>query len=985
MEEWSIVAEAVDPEIQMKKKMIQSPLLPAHQNLQHQDSFLRRGYLESNFWVASSPIIIREMKRLITLIAFCLVNTLITAQNTEQKAEELYLQAYQNYRHSKFDSAITNFKKAAQLYDSLKSMQGYTFSQNGMAMSFLYVFEHDSARHCLQKALQKSDSSYYDGITYNNLSKVYNEEGDLQMERAYLLKALDAFTHSIGEENDMVALIMANIGNSYHHQGNYEKAIEYHEKALNLRKKVIKEPIHDSFAQSYWLLGVANRYIGNNHKALSLLNKALEIWSELYGQENEPVARLYFDMALCYRNLSDSGHELDLLKKSLTIRKTIYNTSNKHLAETYQMIGYHFFLAGDFEKALTNYSNALNAIGIEANDSELGSLEISNEDIQAKPILLDIMNKLGEVLLSKYEQSHSQQLLETSEHIYSIAVEIIQQQRGMLVSIEAKRALAKNRQPLFEGAIYSSLLLHDLTQKEEYITNAFEFSEKSKAYILHERLSESGAKQFGNIPEDMLAYEKKSSLKLALLQKRLLKAQQQGDSAKLSKIERAFSNQKLKYDSIIKSFEKEYPSYHQLKYSSKTLSIDDIRSNRLSKDHELIEYFIGDSIIYAFRLGKKDIAFKKIKKNFDLSHYVQSMREGIYGYHFTPKPERTDSLYKACIKLYIESASTLYQQLVAPVVTENVQNLIIIPDGEINFIPFSALLTHKPNKQALFKDYPYFIKKYSINYLYSASIDLKQKQEKKNSTPKLIAFAPNFNQKQNTYEDMDTYRRGNLGPLKYNKQEVTNVAGIMGGDLYTGHEASLNRFINEANGYDIIHIASHAKANNTTPELSFVAFNNDEAKDPNLYLADIYSMNLNAEMVVLSACETGFGKLYGSEGVASLAQGFAYAGAKSLLTTLWSVDDKATSNIISNFYKHLNNGTPKDLALHKAKINYLGSSITNSQLHPYYWSGIIMIGDAKPITSSSTLSTYLIIATVLSIALLTAIIIRRKNKKVSSD
>ena len=150
--------------------------------------------------------------------------------------------------------------------------------------------------------------------------------------------------------------------------------------------------------------------------------------------------------------------------------------------------------------------------------------------------------------------------------------------------------------------------------------------------------------------------------------------------------------------------------------------------------------------------------------------------------------------------------------------------------------------------------------------------------------------------------------------------------------------------------YRIVHLATHGKANDKIGDYCFLAFTEqkDSLQNELLYVRDIYNLSLNADLVVLSACETGIGELKRGEGVISLARAFAYSGAKSLITTLWSVNDKSTMQIMEGFYRQLKKGASKDAALWKAKQVYLEKS-KHEQAHPFFWSAFIPIGDMQAV------------------------------------
>ncbi|RMG56093.1 MAG: CHAT domain-containing protein, partial [Bacteroidetes bacterium] len=166
--------------------------------------------------------------------------------------------------------------------------------------------------------------------------------------------------------------------------------------------------------------------------------------------------------------------------------------------------------------------------------------------------------------------------------------------------------------------------------------------------------------------------------------------------------------------------------------------------------------------------------------------------------------------------------------------------------------------------------------------------------------------------------------------------------------LLTGSDAREARFREQAPAYALLHLSSHAQVDDAHPLFSRVAFAppQDSSEDGQLDLGEIFALRLDAEMVVLSACETGTGKLMRGEGIASLARGFATAGARSIITTLWPVNDAATASIMEAFYRALKAGANKDEALRQAKLEYLDRSDRLGS-HPFFWAGYIPVGDMR--------------------------------------
>jgi CHAT domain-containing protein len=192
--------------------------------------------------------------------------------------------------------------------------------------------------------------------------------------------------------------------------------------------------------------------------------------------------------------------------------------------------------------------------------------------------------------------------------------------------------------------------------------------------------------------------------------------------------------------------------------------------------------------------------------------------------------------------------------------------------------------------------------------------------------------------------------RKDLQPLAHSGEEVSGVQKMLGGDVFYGKDATEERFVQLAGGYRILHLATHGKANDEAADYSFLAFSEkkDSLENELLYVRDLYNLSLNADLVTLSACETGAGKLERGEGIISLARAFTYAGAKSIVTTLWSVQDERTKDLMLDFYRNLKKGMNKDEALRETKLAYLFKN-NHAAAHPFFWAGVVAMGEMTPL------------------------------------
>jgi CHAT domain-containing protein len=189
-----------------------------------------------------------------------------------------------------------------------------------------------------------------------------------------------------------------------------------------------------------------------------------------------------------------------------------------------------------------------------------------------------------------------------------------------------------------------------------------------------------------------------------------------------------------------------------------------------------------------------------------------------------------------------------------------------------------------------------------------------------------------------------------LRDLPWAEKELKSAASVVQSELYLRGDATEDAFKTNAGRFGIIHLATHVILDDKEPLYSKFVFTKNPAsgEDGYLHLYELYNLRLRANLAVLSACQTGIGKNVKGEGMMSLARGFAYAGCPSVVMSLWSIDDKATSMVVSGFYNGLAQGKPKDVALRDAKLTLIHSRdpiLSN----PYYWAGLVVIGNTEPI------------------------------------
>ncbi len=280
-------------------------------------------------------------------------------------------------------------------------------------------------------------------------------------------------------------------------------------------------------------------------------------------------------------------------------------------------------------------------------------------------------------------------------------------------------------------------------------------------------------------------------------------------------------------------------------------------------------------------------------------------------------------------RLYTELLSSVLKPLPA-----TINRLILSTDGLYAKIPFEVLLTNYPgNTEHDFRQLPYLIRRYTIHYALSASHLSKVSKSTHTEKTSLSIHVPSFH---------------NKSSLLFSERSAKALSMVYKGDLLSGTAATTMAFRSSITKAGVIQLSTHAEADLEEPGKSMLLFSG-EPQENTLLLSDVLGMKLSNPLTVISACETGKGKSVYAEGSKSFARAFAFAGSRSVLSTLWQVDDKATSALIESFYKQLSLGLDKPSALRQAKLDYINGCKTSQTANPFYWAGLVITGDPQSI------------------------------------
>lgn len=579
-----------------------------------------------------------------------------------------------------------------------------------------------------------------------------------------------------------------------------------------------------------------------------------------------------------------------------------------------------------FQEGLTTIKKAFNSTGKHI----LITNDRSNPDpdeVFSKTQLLHLLDIKLQLLQGYYEETEDYNVQKAALNTCNDILKTFDLLKSEFDSKLDKRFLAEKAYPIFHRMLETAYVAYEKQPSSQTLELALNIAEKNKDFILLEVLRSAQATKFGGVPQKILNREAQLRAEITYIEKQIFDA---------AETESGFSEDlfalKQVYYSFLDTVKTNYPKYHKLKHKSTSLDLAMVRQKVLEDDGSLVSYTMTDDYLYAIILNDSKEKFLKLP-------FSDADGESVHEfYRILSSPSIGDSQ-----KAISDLGKNLYDKILKmPLEGFDTENITIIPDGELHYLPFDLLQINESN----------LLQTKNIGYGNSLASLLELKNKAFAGQNRLLAFAPMFDNA--TVDELPEEQVRQLGKLTYNDDEVKGIESFYDADIFMADQATLAHFTKNAPLFNVIHLATHASANDAYPDYSYLAFTDsqDSTESNILYIKDLYNTTLNADMVTLSACQTGIGKLHKGQGMLSLSKGFYYAGAKSLVNTLWKINDKSTVKLMEYFYQGLSEGKSKTEALREAKLKYLETTDDELLRHPYYWAAFVVSGDVAPITKT---------------------------------
>lgn len=707
----------------------------------------------------------------------------------------------------------------------------------------------------------------------------------------------------------------------------YKKAEAYFEEAMALYRNFPDAIDPYDLSMLYQNAGIAHFELGELEQALQKTQSGLALinaseYPVLYTNAVEKIAMIN----------GESGK----FAQAVEGLNTVVRIRSEHLSnlESYQHLAYAFEnlfeiyrKQGELDQADNFLKKAIDMLMISA-IYDTDGLPVVRHSIAIDELDLARMLSLQAQLYNRrFEVNQDVNLLVRSISLHTKIDTLLSRQLLSLQFQKSQLNLLDQIQEYYGDAIQDALKLYRHSGKQEYLHLAYFFSSKTKAIILQNELNKADA--FKSIASpDMIEKEKMLVQQMFDLQALLTK---NGDEQET--ILRQYAEAQRELDLFLLEIEKTEPTYYQNKYAFITPPDREMIQESLPQNLAVVEFFYRPDTIYSFWITQDRFLQVPIANDERLKQALSDF---------------TDQCRDPGKLLSSELGYLLYQQLMSRGLMgldRQVERLCIIPDGILHTLPFETL-----NQIQSDGAYSFLIEQYSVAYTYSINF-LFQKTENTFGRTYLgfgTPYSSDLSQKLKNRRRL--FGEENLSQLTLAKEEINRANSIFSGNIFLDQEATLDNFYQYSADARIIHLSLHGLVDFEDPLRSSILFD-DQEDDFILSAADLYSHSIHADLVVLSACHSADGKIYIGEGVQGMSKAFMLSGAQSVLSSLWSASEASSLEIMTRFFQNFQKGTPKDLALHRAKLEYLQSA-RPSQRHPFYWANFIMIGELDVANSS---------------------------------
>ncbi len=860
----------------------------------------------------------------------------------------------------------------------------------------------EESLHFLHKVIEVQNDLYGQvtiPVYFINIASIYSLKGAHGKSIQYAYKALQIVKQENKEGTNDAAITYSFLGREYIYQDQFEKGLSYCHKAFDIWKKLFGEK-HQAIGYVLDMMASAYFYQEKFEEALPYFKKALQIYQSIFDKKSAEVALFNKRVGLCLfkmGKIEDAFPYYQQAEKILAKHPQLYQNQ---ITSTYRYLAKYHRIKENYIEALQYFQKGIVSLLPSFNEDAIYSLP-SVEEAYPNQEFFRLVNNKAATFYEKYLKEKAQNKgnlkdLKAAYQTYLYACLIIDCMRKDYSTEMSNFLLNRESTTIYGQSIEVCHAFFEQSQNALYIHKAFSLSEQEKVHLLKTAINEVEAKTKAHIPQNLLQQELQYQKEITQLKDNLLKVSNQHNSTnedEVVSIESRLFDLNHQYEKLIHQFEKDYPKYYQLKYNSQLANIDSIQSYLRQKNQAafaektnlrqiLISYFVSETYIYIFKITADTYSLQKVEKP---AHFHQL----IIGFN--------KAINSVEIEDFLETAIELYDLLITPLQLEKSpkqpSNLTILRHDVLHYLPFDALFFPPANRDFEaaeiydFHDLDYLIYHFNIAYHYSATLLLhseKRQQHTNQQAATFLGFAPvNFvtNTTEKNELTLESYRGKSkvfrnknwgeniLGNLPNTAIEVEEVYQLfhqqkLSAKAFLYDAASKQNLFEEASKHKYVLISTHGFQYDETGNLTGIYLANggeeidnqtlEEAsekrgtnpsqlsKNSNTILttSESYLLSLQADLVVLSSCSSGIGRLQKGEGMMAMHRGFLYAGASNIIFTQFDIPDEMSSLLIKKLFAAILEGNTYTAALRKAKLHIL----KQEGVSPQDWAAFALIG-----------------------------------------
>lgn len=830
-----------------------------------------------------------------------------------------------------YERIIENIPQAIALFENFEPVQLHlSYFYTYMGYAYYETQEYDKAEVWFRQVISHASKMKFrerERHAYYLLGQIYANQNKNQQAKEhfryslYLLNKYDPL--------DWQDFIQANnsLGNLFIYEQEYDSAVN---RFKSIEKYINEAPLTDMTdgSKDYFMAVVYNN-IGNvlwqkqdYEAALEYTHKSLIINESIFGKNSHQLIRNLKQLGKIYQLKQAYGQALLHLTRSLIISKR----HQFDLIFSYNRIGDLYMAMGDLENSEHYFDSALVVCDIKLTAYKDPKLNFKARDALAALIgqiqveAKKDVNDLDEITL----------LYQQYKHVAGILFE------------ETESKAIFDRIPIgLEGLYGIYAREYEKNLDPEYLQILWEITEINKSKKLNGHLKRQYTlKHF--LTKALLDEHKKLKDRLNLLAGKI----------EPNRFDSSFFKAKKKYQDFMSQLSLDHPRYYELLSANENFQLSIFRSE-LEDEEVILNFMEGSDHVFLIKLSRSD-------------HKLISVSKPEFQ---TALKAHNKSVSNKDQSQILASSNTLLELL--PIMDESIgenTKFSIIPDGIVWKLNFNALAFPKDNAIS------YLGNHHELTYRYTSAEGLKSA---KTQGKEVFAFA--YNDEKDVSSISSSSNRNSPGSLPGSSLELRSISNLLDGDYFYGKSANETTFKLKGGQYDILHLALHAFENDRNPNYSYLKFSAaDSLNDGELHAFEIYNLQLNAKLAVLSACNSGQGKIVGGEGMMSLGRAFSYAGAESVLISRWEVADYSAPYLMKAFYEGLKKGMRKSQSLKYAQAKYLKEHSDDLTASPFYWSPFYILGDDSPIFKSSAISPWMLLW-VVCVLLSTLLFLRRKR------